>query len=131
MTRLKLLILLLVLSSMLFAQDFITISGSIADDSTGQRLPYAQIAWPGSNVGTISNEDGRFTLSVPSMLAKDSLVVVYMGYVTTKFPVEGLLKGNEVTLKLKSRKLQLPEREVISYSPEEVIRQVVAHIPAN
>jgi hypothetical protein len=116
---------------MVSAQDFINLSGWIADDSTDQRLPFAQIAWPGSNVGTISNEDGKFTISVPSMLSKDSLVVVYMGYVTTKFPVTELLKTKEIILKLKPRHLQLPEFEVISYSPEEVLKQVVAHIPAN
>lgn len=113
------------------AQDFITISGFVTDDSTGQPLPFAQIAWSGSNVGTITNEDGRFTISIPSILLKDTLVVVYMGYVTTKFPVAGLLKPGEINIKIKPGHLQLPDLEVISYSPEEVIRQVVAHIPEN
>lgn len=113
------------------AQEFITLEGLVTDDSTGAVLPFAQIGFAGTNTGTVTNEDGRFVLSVPSFFIKDSLVVSYLGYSAKRFSIIGPDTLREIRIGLKPQKLQLPEFEVVALTPEQVIRKVVENIPQN
>lgn len=54
----------------------LSVSGTVTDD-TGQPVIGASVKVPGSSVGTITDMDGNFTISVP----KDTkLEVSYVGY---------------------------------------------------
>jgi hypothetical protein len=53
-----------------------------------------------------------------------------MGFETRKCPVMAL-SGNENIIRLRPGLLQLSEVEIVAYTPEEVIRRMVAAIPAN
>lgn len=55
-----------------------TIEGKITDASTNEPIPFANIFFPGTTIGTISDFDGKFTLqfSTPA----DSLKVSCVGY---------------------------------------------------
>ena len=77
------LLLFLACGSSVFAQSK-TISGIVA--SAGEPLMGASIAEKGTTNGTITDKDGRFTLSVSSDAA---LVVSYLGYETTTVHVKG------------------------------------------
>lgn len=76
-------LLFLACGSSVFAQSK-TISGIVA--SAGEPLMGASIAEKGTTNGTITDKDGRFTLSVSSDAA---LVVSYLGYETTTVHVKG------------------------------------------
>ena len=77
------LLLFLACGSSVFAQSKI-ISGIVA--SAGEPLMGASIAEKGTTNGTITDKDGRFTLSVSPDAA---LVVSYLGYKTTTVHVKG------------------------------------------
>ncbi len=113
------------------AQEFITLAGTVTDDSTGVVLPFAQIGFAGTNTGTVTNEDGQFVLSVPSFFRNDSLVVSYLGYSAKRLSIPLLDTLREIRIGLKPQKLQLPEFEVVALTPEQVIRKVVENIPRN
>lgn len=112
------------------SQEMLHISGSVFDQVTGKELPYAQVSVRNSTIGTVTNDEGRFSLEVPALFGNDTLRVAYMGYNTLKVIVSGLA-GDPVRLPLSPGVLQLAEVEIVAFSPEDVIRQVVAHIPAN
>ena len=113
------------------AQDYIRLTGFIIDATDQKILPFALISLAGTNIGTASNDDGRFSLDIPKMFANDSLAVAYMGYATMKFAIAGLKAKQNVVLQLKPGLLQLAEVEIIGITAEDVIRQVVANIPDN
>lgn len=113
------------------AQEMITITGMVTDDSTGNRLPYAQIGLTGTNLGTVSNDEGCFTFSFPAGSENDSLIVVYLGYNRTTYPLASMAQHSGVILRLRSHPSDLPELEVIGLTAEEVIRRVVRQIPHN
>ncbi|MBC9930243.1 SusC/RagA family TonB-linked outer membrane protein [Chitinophaga qingshengii] len=62
----------------LFAQQNIT--GRIKDATNGNPIPGATVRVPNSNKGTISDVDGKYTISVPATVSR--LIVSYTGYKT-------------------------------------------------
>lgn len=66
------------------AQD-ITVSG-VVKDNTGQPVPGAAVIVAGTTIGTATDFDGNYTLSVP---ADATLQVSFVGYATVTLPVAG------------------------------------------
>src|SRR5688572_18401 len=60
-----------------------TISGTIKDEQGGV-LPGASVLIKGTTIGTSTNAEGKFSLSVPTSAA--ILVVSYIGYVPQEVP---------------------------------------------
>ncbi len=58
------------------------ITGTISDASTGEPLPGVNITVEGTTLGTVSDENGRYTINVPS--ANSVLVFSFVGYVSEK-----------------------------------------------
>lgn len=62
------------------AQD-ILIKGIVADSLTKEPIPYVNIGFPGANFGTVSKENGIFTLqNIPEAFKGKSLVLSHIGY---------------------------------------------------
>lgn len=72
------LVLLIFISNTAFSQT--EISNKIVDFLTLAPIESASIYVQGSTVGTISNQDGKFVLSVPEKYSNDTLVVSSIGY---------------------------------------------------
>ena len=72
----------------------ITITGIIVDEE-GESLPGATVLQEGSSNGTVTDIDGRFTLTVPS---DASLIVSYIGFLSTEIPVNGRTDVGNITL---------------------------------
>lgn len=62
------------------------LNGRITNAETGEALPVAHIRIEGTRSGTISNNDGDYSLTVPDLPA--TLIVSYIGYKSTKITVD-------------------------------------------
>lgn len=71
-----------------------SVSGTVTDDK-GQTLIGANIQVKGTSVGTVSDFNGNYSLSVPS--GSDILVVSYTGYGTQEVPI-GVSNSINITL---------------------------------
>ena len=65
-----------------------TVTGTVFDANTKETLVGANVKIKGTDVGTITDLDGNFSISVNS--SKDVLVVSYMGYKTVEQAVEDM-----------------------------------------
>ena len=74
---------LVLLSSMAFAQDR-TIEGKVTDESGGG-MPGVSVVVDASNVGTVTDADGNFQLSIPTNA--QYLNFSFIGYVSKQIPV--------------------------------------------
>ena len=129
--KITLLILLsLFLGKLSLSQDLKPITGVVKDATTGQSLFYAQIAVNNSTLGTVSNEEGLFRLSVPASRATDTLLVSYLGYETRRIPVAAFDPGIQEIL-LTPRAFDLMEVEIVSLTPQEVLHRTFDSIPVN
>ncbi len=79
----------------------ITIKGIVHDDA-GKPLPGVSISLKGSSIGTASNAEGAYTLSVPNN--NGTLVVSYIGYAAQEVAIEGRSSIN-VTLQTEAKAL--------------------------
>lgn len=90
------------------AQEYITVSGTIYDESNAT-VPGAAILVKGTSIGTTSNLDGKFTLQVPT--TAEFLEVSFVGMQTQQVPVS----KEPMTIILVSATTELEEVVVIGY----------------
>ena len=128
--RLTSTIFLLVATLSLHAQHFLTITGTIVDQKTGQPVGYAHVGIPENGIGTISGFDGEFILKIPDYYRNSTLTVSFIGYQTYRKPVGQI--ESPVRILLKQVATSLPEVVVRDESGiEDIIRRAVANIPKN
>lgn len=128
--RMKLYILLFFFPFPLFAQEFLTISGTVTDASSGQPLPFALVTVSNTTLGSITNDDGVFTLTIPSVIRHDTLLIGFLGYKTYTAGLDDII-GKVTLFSMQPSALQLNEVEIFGLTAEEVLRQAVLHIPDN
>jgi len=103
MKRLSIFLFMLACGIQSWAQDR-EVSGTITDTGTGAGLPGVNIVVKGTSLGTATDADGKFRLSVPS--SATALVVSIIGYATQEVAIPS---SNVVTIGLKTESSQLDE----------------------
>src|SRR4030042_7186301 len=96
------------------------ISGVIKDASTRQPLKGANIYLSASMIGTVSDGDGFFTLSMKQLNPSDSLSISFMGYKQYKIPI-GAIKDN-LQIRLEPVSLEYGDEIIIRAEREHIIR---------
>ncbi len=116
-THLRVVVLLLCMGmpwwgNQLHAQS-VSVSGSVADKE-GSSLPGATVLVKGSSSGTFTNEDGDFTIEVPS--ESSVLVFSYVGYLKQE-----VLVGSQrsFAIQLEEGVNQLQEEVIVGYGTQE------------
>ena len=86
-------LLLCLTTTSLVAQDsmnqseFITISGVVKDKQTHKRLEYVNISVPGTKIGTVTNQDGEFTIKISKLLRNQNVEISHIGYLNAQVPI--------------------------------------------
>jgi TonB-linked SusC/RagA family outer membrane protein len=115
------------------AQELRTITGRVITIENLQALAGAQVSVKGTNVGTLTDEEGRFTLRVPPDATM--LVVRYLGYRTVEVAVADEV---EVTLEYQAIGLEgivvtalgvQREKRSLGYSVQDVTGRDLAQVP--
>lgn len=100
-----------------FAQK--TIHGVLIDRTTHQFIEFANIGMIGKNIGTVSNEKGEFSLSIPDSISSEKIKISMIGYKaktilpaslekqTKIFLTQEITKLNEVNITAKKTKLKV------------------------
>lgn len=130
--------LFLLLSLFLIAplQAQVIIYGLVTDDVSGSAIADAQIRIPGTNLSTLSNADGRFTLRLDSVPARlDASAVGYRNAVVRKPRIEESLR-HEVGSRNRELKIMLHPtatmlKDVFVYSPDNILQAAIEKIKVN
>jgi hypothetical protein len=80
-----------------------TIVGKILSKTTHEPIPYANIGIVNSNVGTISNFDGTFSIFIPQKLSKDTLTFSSLGFYKDVLAVNPLEAKKDYTVYLSEK----------------------------
>ena len=80
------LILLIFSLSMPVLGQVIFIEGIVTDSRTKEVLPFATVGIAGTTIGTATNSEGRFILSIPQYFRDSVLFCSYMGYKNFEIP---------------------------------------------
>ena len=107
-----LLLLLLLFSDALFAQEKTSISGTVRDTS-GESLIGVSIIIEGTSIGTVTDIDGKFELKIPD--TTDHVLVSYVGYQTQRISIGNTRIFNIV---MEAETQLLDELVVVGYAKE-------------
>ena len=106
------------------------IMGTVIDASTKDPIPFVNLYFPGTDIATTTDFDGKFALE--TKLAKDSLYAQYMGYIKQKKAVVKN-KFQMIDFELVPVAYELKEVEILpGVNPAEVIlKKVIANKELN
>lgn len=107
-------ILIVLLSiSTTFAYGDLNLKGYLKDQNTKEPLMFANMAVKGYAVGTATDVNGYFNLSIGDNYFKDTLVISMIGYKTLEMPIKTLLdQKDEVVFFLAPAKFEFPTVEI-------------------
>lgn len=108
-------------------ESYITITGKIKDTETGKALPYVNVSVSASQISTVSNADGRFTLKVNQK--PSNLVFTHVGYRSRHYVLGEDLSN--LSISMQPSTVILSEVVVNSGNPLEIIKAAIAKIPTN
>jgi len=91
-------IVLVFILSAVFVYGQKTIEGKIFSQTTKEPIPYANIGVKNSNVGTISNFDGTFSILIPQRLNNDTLTFTSLGFFKKTMAVNQLDSKKNYTI---------------------------------
>ena len=87
-------------------ENMITVSGVVKDQKSHRKLEYVNVYVPGTNIGTVTNSDGAFTLKFKDPGSKVYIQFSYLGYSSNQVEVDRLAStNNEYFLSQSSFKL--------------------------
>ncbi len=74
--------------------------GTVEDFNTGKDLVFASLTVQSTNISTITNTDGEFSLKIPKNSSQKNIVVSFLGYQDKVIKLSDLKeKGNKIQLK--------------------------------
>jgi len=98
--------------------------GTIVDINTKKALEYATISVSNSNISTVSNMDGGFSLKVPVDLINENIIVNFLGYKSQTLPLKSLTM-DKATISLEESFEKLPDVNLVEADPEKVVRMLM------
>lgn len=99
--------------------------GVVTDSKTKDALSFSNVIVTGTNIATVCNTDGEFTLKVSNELLDKSVVISHIGYQTVIIPLKDL-KTNEVNrFALNMTSVSLVEVNVFPSDPERIVRDMM------
>lgn len=111
-------------------KDFYTIKGFVKDNSTDRILEYANISLKGTNIGTITNTDGYFSLKIKKGTNGAAIEVSHLGYGTKSIPV-GQDTGNELQIALDPLPGLLDPVTIMAIDAKEIVLMAISRIESN
>lgn len=103
----------------------ITVSGKVTDSNTGSPLAFVNVAIINSTLGTVTNEDGYFTLKIPKTNRNIIVSVSHVGYYATNTTVRADL-AHDMVFTLNPFSNLLREGVITEYDdPERLIRDAL------
>ncbi|WP_187263769.1 SusC/RagA family TonB-linked outer membrane protein [Pontibacter beigongshangensis] len=110
----SLMVVLLLLTMPVLAQSERTVSGEVKDN-TGAGLPGVTVMVKGTTVGSATDLEGKYSLTVPAGQENATLVFSYVGYITQEVPI-----GNQAIINatLASDSKLLDEVVVVGYGTQ-------------
>ena len=92
----------------------IDVSGTVTDAETGEPIPAANVVVLGTTIGTSTDAEGKYSLTVPD--DAEILQFSYLGYVTVEVPVNG---RSVIDVSLEQDLLFLDDLVVVGYGTQQ------------
>ncbi len=102
----------------------------VADDSRTP-LEYASVSITNTNISTVTNQDGYFSLRIPESAKNYKLKVEHLGYKNIAIPVITLIGKDDSVIRMTVGSIQLDEIEVLTGDGGDLVREALRSITIN
>lgn len=110
--------------------DFITVNGFVKDKDSKKKLEYVNISVPGTNIGTITNTEGEFTIKIPKAPVRKFVEISHIGYLSTQIPINGS-DISRLTVFLTPNSNVLDEVVIRARDPRLLVEEALEKVPEN
>lgn len=105
------------------------VRGKAVDASSGEPLAFASVRVTGSAVGTATNNDGLFVLTIPAGQELGTLVISYVGYRNYTAPLAATTSEGVFTLEVHAQ--ELATVEVTAKTGTSILQEAILKINQN
>ncbi len=105
--------------------------GIVVNDNTNDELPFAAVEAEGSNVATVTNIDGEFTLKLEEDSDVSAIKISYIGYNSKVVPLTDFRESKYITIKLSPASAQINELTIRPVNGPEFIDDVLDKVAEN
>ncbi len=103
---------------------YIQFKGSVIDQQTRNPLAFASLSLEGTNIATVTNTEGEFSLKVPKNMKDGKVTISYIGYKDKSVSLT-FFKPEKTKIELEMLLVALNEILVFPKDPELLIRAVM------
>lgn len=107
------------------------IMGTVVDDTDGYPLKSVDITVKVKNIKTVSNKDGKFSLSKSLIHQNDSLQLTYSGYESLVFPINKIDNDTSFIIRLSPIFMNLPDVDVVPFNINKLLGKLKSTIAEN
>ena len=110
---------------------FTEYKGQVVNSRNQDPLAGAYLSVQNTNISTVTNNDGEFSLKIPQDLENVNVLVSYLGFQSRTLPLEFFQKGN-VVIELKESLEELEEVSIFTYTdPKALVRNMLDNRGSN
>jgi len=120
----------IILTTDLTQDSYITVEGQVIDAETKEPLIFVTVSAVGSNIGTVTNTEGKFSLNIEKDLNVEQISFKQLGY-KNKVVSLSSLTGKEALITMESFIVPIEEVIVRPENPYELIEEILKKIPDN
>lgn len=110
-------------------ENYFTVSGVVKDAQTKKTLGYVNVSVPGTNIGTITNADGEFSLKIKTSLNAKEIEFSHLAYRNARMPVDG--ESVEKVVNLIPNPRMLKEIVIRPEIPRQLVEKAIERVPFN
>lgn len=108
-----------------------TLRGRVLGSDSREPLVNAGVTLENTNVASITNQDGYFTIRVKAAAKNSQLLIRHLGYENRQIPVVTLINAPNNHILMTPSSIRLQEVEVVSGDGAELMREALRRIPEN
>ncbi len=113
-------------------QNYLTIKGKVVDAENNTPLVFASVAVKETNVATITNIDGEFTLKIAEPTAGKNLEFSFLGYKNKVIPLTDFKNnGYKNIISLETAPIPIKEIVVKPLDPNDIVEKAIYNIGKN
>lgn len=115
-----------------FAEEnnYITVSGVVKDKQNRKTLEYVNVSISGSNIGTVTNADGEFSLKIEDAGEVPAIEISHIGYRNNKIHLDKA-HLSDLKIYLTPHANMLNEIVVYANNPRFIVEEALRKVPAN
>ena len=108
----------------------IKISGKIVNAETNKPIAFTSVTANGTNIGTVANTHGEFTIQFDKSISVKSLSFKYIGYQNKVVDISSI-PDKKFKIKMESSVIPIEEVIIRPNDPKNLIREILRRIPEN